>query len=45
MNEKELIENFETDWNTELTEVILLGKNGAVRRILFGEDDKIKYIG
>jgi len=48
MNEKELIEileQFESDNQTQISEIIILGDNGAIRRLLLGEDERLKYIG
>lgn len=41
---KDFIEEFEKKYGTEVTDVILLGKNGSVRRIIFG-DDEPTYFG
>ena len=48
MNEKELIEmleQFESDNQTQISEIIILGDNGAIRRLLLGEYERLKYIG
>lgn len=43
---QELIEQFESDKQERVSEIIILGENGAVRRILFHKETKdIKYIG
>lgn len=40
----EIFEQFENDKGVKVTEIILLGESGHIRRVIF-EDDKIRYIG
>jgi len=36
---KDFIEDFEGCYETEVTDIILLGKNGSVRRIILGTEE------